>query len=236
MSHFRLFKNQLLEWILLFYCLLSISAASLALFFGRKSDDWGRMFSYNEWIPKLFPKFSEFDILRDGAMKYYDRIKVFIEFEYLTHWIEWTPIDFKSCSLHSQKAIVDGQRRTFDPKHERHFLDMCFKKIEEGKGDPKSSHCCKLKICMSLKLHFRFLRVLIYKNENYLNRSATGCGHVRSFYAGVRCKCNSNSILAATLPPSTRNFEKMSRWNWEGSWARPITDTQWSTEVSIVGI
>lgn len=44
--------------------------------FARKSDDWGRMFSYNEWIPKLFPNFSEFNLLRDTAMKYYDCIKV----------------------------------------------------------------------------------------------------------------------------------------------------------------
>lgn len=36
------------------------------------------MFSYNEWIPKLFPKMSDYDILREGAMKYHDCIKVFI--------------------------------------------------------------------------------------------------------------------------------------------------------------
>lgn len=54
----------------------------MALFFGRKSDDWGRMFSYNEWIPKLFPKISEFDVLRESAMEYYDRIKVFIRFSF----------------------------------------------------------------------------------------------------------------------------------------------------------
>lgn len=55
-----------------------IRAASHALFFGRNSDDWGRMFSYNDWISKIFPKISDFDILRDGAMKFYDCIKVFI--------------------------------------------------------------------------------------------------------------------------------------------------------------
>lgn len=44
--------------------------------FSRKSDDWGRMFSYNEWIPKLFPKFSEYDLLRESAMKYHKCIKV----------------------------------------------------------------------------------------------------------------------------------------------------------------
>lgn len=54
-------------------------AASFALFFARKGDDWGRMFSYNDWIPKLFPKISEFDILREHSLRYYNCIKVFTD-------------------------------------------------------------------------------------------------------------------------------------------------------------
>lgn len=42
----------------------------------------------------------------------------------------------------SFKAIIDEQHRTFDPQNERHFLDICFKKIEETKDDPKSTHNC----------------------------------------------------------------------------------------------
>lgn len=56
-----------------------IRAGAHALFFVQKSDDWGKMFSYNPWIPKLFPKFSEFDMLRENSMKYYNCIKVCIE-------------------------------------------------------------------------------------------------------------------------------------------------------------
>lgn len=46
--------------------------------FAKKGDDWGRMFSFNEWIPKLFPNLSEYNLLRDTAMKFYNLIKVFL--------------------------------------------------------------------------------------------------------------------------------------------------------------
>lgn len=52
-------------------------AAEHGFGFVKKSDDWGRMLSYHPMIPKLFPKFSEYDLLRDSSMKYYDCIKVF---------------------------------------------------------------------------------------------------------------------------------------------------------------
>lgn len=46
-------------------------------------DAWGRMFGYNDWIPKLFPNFSEFQLLRDIAMETYGQVKVFsISFDF----------------------------------------------------------------------------------------------------------------------------------------------------------
>ncbi|XP_055317679.1 probable cytochrome P450 304a1, partial [Sitodiplosis mosellana] len=95
-------------------------AGKHGLLFARKSDDWGRMFSYNPWIPKLFPKFSEYDLLRDTSMKLYKSIK----------------------------AICDDQYKTFDPNHERHFMDIYFKKIDETKGDPKSTYSYKQMIML----------------------------------------------------------------------------------------
>lgn len=45
-------------------------------YFGRTASLWGRMFSMLWWVPKLFPKWSDYDALRESAMKYYDCIKV----------------------------------------------------------------------------------------------------------------------------------------------------------------
>lgn len=44
--------------------------------------------------------------------------------------------------------IVDAQRKTYDPEHERHFLDVCFKKIEEEKNNAKSMYCCESQLEM----------------------------------------------------------------------------------------
>lgn len=43
------------------------------------------------------------------------------------------------------QVIVDEQYKTFDPQHERHFLDMCFKQIAEAENNIKSTHSCELK-------------------------------------------------------------------------------------------
>lgn len=57
----------------------SIYRASVHAYeFVSKGDGWGRMFGYVEWIPKVFPKFSEFELLRNTAMKFYDWVKVTI--------------------------------------------------------------------------------------------------------------------------------------------------------------
>lgn len=42
-----------------------------------------------------------------------------------------------------EKAIVDEQYETFDRNHERHFLDMYFKKIEDTQNDPNSTYSCE---------------------------------------------------------------------------------------------
>lgn len=47
-----------------------------AILFVKKGDDWGRMFSYVEMIAKVFPKFSDFDILRQSSQDLYYTIKV----------------------------------------------------------------------------------------------------------------------------------------------------------------
>lgn len=52
-------------------------AGSYALLFNENIDAWGCMFSYIEWIPKLFPHMSGYSLARDLAMKFYSCIKVF---------------------------------------------------------------------------------------------------------------------------------------------------------------
>lgn len=42
----------------------------------RNADDWGRMFSYNEMIAKIFPKISDYDLLRNAAQDMYANVKV----------------------------------------------------------------------------------------------------------------------------------------------------------------
>lgn len=42
-----------------------------------------------------------------------------------------------------EKAIIDDQHRTYDRNHERHFLDIYFKKIEDSKQESNATHSCK---------------------------------------------------------------------------------------------
>lgn len=51
-------------------------ASEHAFVFLRKGDDWGRMFSYVEMIAKIFPKTSDYDLLRKSALDMYASIKV----------------------------------------------------------------------------------------------------------------------------------------------------------------
>lgn len=114
------------------------------------------MFSFSELIPKLFPKFSDFDLLRDVSMKYYDAIKVWFGLNLIILFIEMYILPYNS--FYNWKAIVDDQYKTYDRNHERHFLDMYFKKIEDTKNDPKSEYTCKfssylitVNTCLKLK-------------------------------------------------------------------------------------
>lgn len=74
-------------------------------------DSWGRMFGYNEWIPTLFPKISDYALLRDIAMEIYEAVGV----------------------------LVQEQLKTYDPEHERHFLDQYHKRMLENADDPKNT-------------------------------------------------------------------------------------------------
>lgn len=51
-------------------------ASEQAYVFMRKADDWGRMFSYVELIAKVFPKLSDYDLLRNSAQDMYANVKV----------------------------------------------------------------------------------------------------------------------------------------------------------------
>lgn len=107
------------------------------------------MFSYVDWIPKMFPKFSDYDLLRDLAMKFYDSIEVFITFSTIDCRIslDFLSIRFLMCiyfPLYSKQMIIDEQYKTYDSNHKRHFLDMYFKKIEQTSDNPKTTHSCKL--------------------------------------------------------------------------------------------
>ncbi|XP_031625482.1 probable cytochrome P450 304a1 [Contarinia nasturtii] len=110
--------------------------------FGKKGDDWGRMFSYNEWIPKLFPKFSEYNLLRETQMKYYN----------------------------CMKEIIDEQHRTYDRNHERNFLDIYFKKMEDNKDNPKSSHTYQQLILLTADLFLPALLANAIQTQFLLQR------------------------------------------------------------------
>lgn len=51
-------------------------AGEHAFTFGEKVSLWGRLFSILPWLPKVLPEWSEYNALRESAMKYYDCIKV----------------------------------------------------------------------------------------------------------------------------------------------------------------
>lgn len=59
------------------------------------------------------------------------------------HFVHQRHIFQYSLDLISQK-IIDEQYKTFDHTHERHFVDMYFKKIDEAKDNTESSFYCKL--------------------------------------------------------------------------------------------
>lgn len=142
---------------------IQIRAGTHALFFARKADDWGRMFSYNPLIHKLCPTISEYDILREAAMKYHDRIKVFIDLGLRREFM----VNFK-LALMFLKAILEEQLKTYDPKHERHFLDMCFKKMDETKDDPNSTYNCELYDISRVFVYIFQNRTIQLLDKNYM--------------------------------------------------------------------
>lgn len=111
-----------------------------------KSSNWGRLFSHNPWIQRLFPKYSEYDILREASMEFYQRMKVYIMI--FSHTTE------TNCHLiyspnNNVQAIVDEQKQTFDSSFERHFMDKYFNQIENTKNDPNSTYNCNFIILIS---------------------------------------------------------------------------------------
>lgn len=62
--------------IFVFYQFYNCSAGKIVVFFGKKGDAWGKIFSMCEWTGDLFPKSSGYDELRKSAMQFYESIKV----------------------------------------------------------------------------------------------------------------------------------------------------------------
>lgn len=73
-------------------------ASEHAYVFMRKSDDWGRMFSYVEMIAKIFPKISDYDLLRRSAQDMYASVKVIASSSEIT-WNTFADIIYP-CSFH----------------------------------------------------------------------------------------------------------------------------------------
>lgn len=99
---------------------------------------WGRLFSILPWLPKYCPEWSEYNILRESAMKYYDCIKV------RQKPSTWSLLNREShFSSRTLQAIVDEQYASFGESHERHFMDKFFLKLENAKESADSSFNCK---------------------------------------------------------------------------------------------
>lgn len=56
--------------------LFTTRASEHAFLFAKKASVWGRLLSILWWVPKVFPKWSDYDLLREASMKYYNCIKV----------------------------------------------------------------------------------------------------------------------------------------------------------------
>lgn len=106
-------------------------------------DAWGRMFTYNEWIAKLFPNFSEYQLLRDFAMQTYAQVKVFLVLLFNQLWFQMELSSSFSTFLCLLQELVEEQLQTYDPDHERHFLDQYFKTMQENGDKAKNTFYCK---------------------------------------------------------------------------------------------
>lgn len=51
-------------------------AAGHSFYFAKKASLWGRMFSILPWVSTLFPNWSDYNTLRESAMKYHACMKV----------------------------------------------------------------------------------------------------------------------------------------------------------------
>lgn len=58
------------------------SASEPAFTFGKKASLWGRLFSILDWVPKVFPNWSEYNMCRETSMVYYDCMKVLQKLSY----------------------------------------------------------------------------------------------------------------------------------------------------------
>lgn len=124
-----------------FVLLFTARASEHAFVFAKNASLWGRLLSILWWVPKVFPKWSDYDLLREASMKYYNCIKVgFLAKNQKTlHSHFYSKKSYLSLNLQS---IVDDQYATFDKTHKRHFMDKYFLEMENSKDDPNSKFFC----------------------------------------------------------------------------------------------
>lgn len=93
--------------------------------FQRVADNYGKLYSIQPIVAKIFPEWSGYKDGRESSLILYNVFKV-----NLRHLVFVLLSFYGFNSLLIQK-IIDEQIRTYDASHERHFIDMYVKKMKE---------------------------------------------------------------------------------------------------------
>lgn len=192
-------------------------AGEHVLHFGKHASLWGRLFSILWWVPKVFPKSSDYDLLRESAMNYYHCIKVMRS---TPHYLSSSVSANQTNTLSYLQRLVDDEYATFDSTFERHFLDKYFQQMHSNEDNPKSTFVCKTSsirvfLCSMLfkwrELHSNFSDYLVHRRTH-----ATSCGGL--LFADIRGQFDFAAIFAATLPLAAGDFALLPSGNRCSGW------------------
>lgn len=105
-------------------------AGKAAFRFQRSGCMFGRIFSVFYGFKYIIPNWSGYNEVRNSSMDIHGIIDVSTRIKLMC--ISCPNTIFPN---HFAQKIVLDQYKTFDPTHERHFLDLYFKQIHDGKED-----------------------------------------------------------------------------------------------------
>lgn len=118
-----------------------------------------------------------------------------------------------------RQVLVEEQLRTYDPEHERHFIDQYFKQMQENADNPETSFYCNLPLW---KLKFK--STFKHPNNSVLWKCVNICSQTNDAHrsgfdnAVIDRRCITIIIFVATLPSTAGNITSMPTGNWYGCW------------------